>query len=193
MAIIPARAGSVRLPGKNVIEFNGKALIEWTIIAAKDAKLFSRIVVSTDDDIVRAICVDYHVTVVPQPKFPQNDLASRNVVRHVLDRFHTMPEYCILLQPTSPLRTAKHISAAWKELHKARHRSYNSLVSVNPANEVNGAIYIFSSDRILLGDPLYDDRSLRFEMDEKSSVDIDTIDDLYRANSFITESVCSPK
>ena len=142
-AIIPARAGSKRLPGKNTIDFNGKPMIEWTLIAAKEAKLFSRIIVSTDDDRVRTIASDYDVTIVPQPQYTQDNMASRKVVSHALSRFHGMSDFAVLLQPTSPLRTAEHIKAAWKVLNKTR---FYSLVSVNPMGEVNGAIYIFSGE-----------------------------------------------
>ena len=49
IAIIPARGGSKRIPSKNIIDFHGKPMIAWTIIAAKEAGLFDRILVSTDD------------------------------------------------------------------------------------------------------------------------------------------------
>jgi N-acylneuraminate cytidylyltransferase len=48
IAVIPARGGSKRIPKKNIIDFMGKPLINWTIEAAKNSKLFDRIVVSTD-------------------------------------------------------------------------------------------------------------------------------------------------
>jgi N-acylneuraminate cytidylyltransferase len=48
IAVIPARGGSKRNPKKNIIDFMGKPLINWTIEAAKNSKLFDRIVVSTD-------------------------------------------------------------------------------------------------------------------------------------------------
>ena len=49
IAIIPARGGSKRIPRKNLIEFNGKPMIQWTIEAAIKTKIFDDIFVSTDD------------------------------------------------------------------------------------------------------------------------------------------------
>ena len=50
VAVIPARGGSKRIPKKNIIDFNGKPLIAWTIEAAKKSGLFEKIVVSTDSE-----------------------------------------------------------------------------------------------------------------------------------------------
>ena len=47
IAIIPARGGSKRIPRKNIIDFNGKPMIAWTIEAALNSKLFSKVIVST--------------------------------------------------------------------------------------------------------------------------------------------------
>jgi N-acylneuraminate cytidylyltransferase len=49
VAIIPARGGSKRLPRKNVVDFGGKPMLAWTIEAAREASLFDRVIVSTDD------------------------------------------------------------------------------------------------------------------------------------------------
>ena len=48
IAIIPARSGSKRIPKKNIVEFNGKPMIAWTIEAALNSNMFSKILVSTD-------------------------------------------------------------------------------------------------------------------------------------------------
>ena len=50
LAVIPARGGSKRLPGKNIIKFAGKPMIAWTIEAAINSGCFERVIVSTDDD-----------------------------------------------------------------------------------------------------------------------------------------------
>lgn len=59
VAIIPARGGSKRVPGKNIIDFNGKPLIAWTIEAAKESGLFEKIVVSTDSEEIAEISREY--------------------------------------------------------------------------------------------------------------------------------------
>lgn len=57
IAIIPARGGSRRLPRKNVISFNGKPMIAWTIEAALQSEMFTKVLVSTDDDEIRQISI----------------------------------------------------------------------------------------------------------------------------------------
>ncbi len=59
VAIIPARGGSKRVPGKNIINFKGKPLIAWTIEAAIESKMFNKIVVSTDSAEIAAISEKY--------------------------------------------------------------------------------------------------------------------------------------
>ena len=49
IAIIPARGGSKRIPGKNIKIFNGKPIISWSIKCAKKTKIFDQIITSTDD------------------------------------------------------------------------------------------------------------------------------------------------
>ncbi|MDR2801293.1 MAG: hypothetical protein LBB52_08570 [Desulfovibrio sp.] len=49
LSLIPARGGSKGLPGKNIMEFAGKPLIAWTIMAAREAECVSSVVVSSDD------------------------------------------------------------------------------------------------------------------------------------------------
>ena len=59
IAIILARGGSKRLPRKNILEFNSKPLIAWTIEAALDSKIFNKVLVSTDDYEISKISKDY--------------------------------------------------------------------------------------------------------------------------------------
>lgn len=58
VAIIPARSGSKRIPGKNVRRFAGRPMIAWPIEAARESGLFDRILVSTDDDAVAAAAAE---------------------------------------------------------------------------------------------------------------------------------------
>ncbi len=55
IAVIPARGGSKRIPGKNIIDFMGKPMIAWTIEAAQQAKIFNRILVSTDSEEIASV------------------------------------------------------------------------------------------------------------------------------------------
>lgn len=72
VAIIPARGGSKRVPGKNIIDFLGKPMIAWTIEAAKASGLFDKIVVSTDDEQIAEVSKRYGAEV----PFLRNDKAD---------------------------------------------------------------------------------------------------------------------
>lgn len=114
LAIIPARAGSKRLANKNTLELNGRPLVEWTIAAAKQAKTIDKVVVTTDCDKVKEISLLNKCELIHRPKALASDTAtSADMVRHVLENVDTEGyTHFILLQPTSPLRTSRHITEA---------------------------------------------------------------------------------
>lgn len=117
IAIIPARGGSKRLPGKNLIDFFGKPLLAWTIEAAVTAAVFDRVLVSTEDaEIAEAARV--HGAEVPflrERHFDDHSTIS-DVAIHVLDqidnRLAEKFDEVVSLQATCPLRDAKDISRA---------------------------------------------------------------------------------
>ena len=86
VAIIPARGGSKRIPGKNIKRFAGHPMISHTICAAQEAQLFDRIIVSTDDDEIMAIAKEYGAEVpFRRPAELANDFATTGeVVAHAL-------------------------------------------------------------------------------------------------------------
>ena len=55
ICVIPARGGSKRIPRKNIKDFYGKPMIQWSIEAARDSGIFSQIIVSTDDDEIAEV------------------------------------------------------------------------------------------------------------------------------------------
>jgi N-acylneuraminate cytidylyltransferase len=59
VAVIPARGGSKRIPRKNIKDFCGKPMIAWTIETAKQSDLFGRVIVSTDDDEIADVAIQY--------------------------------------------------------------------------------------------------------------------------------------
>jgi N-acylneuraminate cytidylyltransferase len=112
LALIPARGGSKGVPRKNVRTIGGKPLIVWTIEAAQQACSVSRIVVSTEDaeiaEIARASGAE--VPFMRPDALAQDTTPGMDVVFHALDHL----EHCddvLLLQPTSPLRSAYDIDA----------------------------------------------------------------------------------
>lgn len=117
LAIIPARGGSKRLPRKNVLDLAGKPLIAWTIEAALQSKYLQRVVVSTDDAEIAQVAQQYGADVPfmrPAP-LARDESSSIDVLMHMLQELENRGEYyryLMLLQPTSPLRSAAHIDAA---------------------------------------------------------------------------------
>ena len=110
LAIIPARGGSKGLPRKNIIDFDGKPLIAWTIEASLNSKYITKTVVSSDDDEILNISKKYGSDTIKRPfDLASDNATSESVVKHAIDYLSSNGEefdILILLQPTSPLRTA---------------------------------------------------------------------------------------
>jgi CMP-N,N'-diacetyllegionaminic acid synthase len=133
LAIIPARAGSKGIPGKNKRLMCGQPLISWTIAAAQAARCFDEIVVSTDDEETADIAVSMGLSVpfLRPAELAQDDTSGIEPVLHVLSRVSGF-DSMVLLQPTSPLRTPADIDSA-VELARVGHA--RSVVSVCEAKE----------------------------------------------------------
>ncbi len=113
LAIIPARGGSKRLPGKNIRLLAGKPLIAWTINAAQNSKYIDRIVVSSDSENILDISKEYGAeTIKRPPNIATDSSTSFKVVKHVVDSISEIYDFILLLQPTSPLRNEHHINEA---------------------------------------------------------------------------------
>jgi len=118
LAIIPARAGSKGLPGKNIKLLNGKPLIAYTIEAAQKSKHITRVIVSTEDNTIAEISKKFGAEVpFMRPDYLASDTAlSIDVYEYTLNRIEleekTSIENFVVLQPTSPLRTSLDIDAA---------------------------------------------------------------------------------
>ncbi len=113
LAIIPARAGSKRLPKKNILSLKGKPLISWSIESSLNSKYINKVVVSTDDSEVIKISNKVNVDVVKRPCHLATDTASMTeVITHCIEEICCKYKYIILLQPTSPLRKTYHIDEA---------------------------------------------------------------------------------
>lgn len=146
LAIIPARIGSKELPKKNIKTLSGKPLIYWTIKAAQESKQFNRIIVSTDDDKIAQISSDFGVEIpFIRPKYlSQSSSSSIDVIKHSL-KFLNYPKNFALLQPTSPLRSAKHIKEAFQ---KFKINSANSLISLVEGKPLEWAMKLNEVNKI---------------------------------------------
>ena len=122
LGLITARGGSKGIPRKNLVDCGGRPLLAWTCDAAREARCITRTVISTDDREI----ADYAVTCgIEAPFLRPAELASDtarsiDVAKHAIDSLSTKERWqtdvLVLLQPTSPLRTAAHIDAAFERL-----------------------------------------------------------------------------
>ncbi len=132
VAIIPARGGSKGLPNKNIRPLGKIPLIGYTINAAKEARVFDAVVVSTDSDEIAKISKEFSAEI---PFIRPDNLAcdtakTIDVVMHALSQMSIEGRYfdlVVLLQPTSPFRNSSNILQA---LNKFIEKDANSLVSV---------------------------------------------------------------
>ena len=138
LALVPARGGSKGVPRKNIRPLAGKPLIAWSIEAAARSRCVTRTLLSTDDPEIAAAgrqCGAEAPFLRPE-ELALDATPQLAVVEHALEwlRSHEggyVPDYVLLLQPTSPLRTSADIDAA---VELARCRKAEAVVSVCPAD-----------------------------------------------------------
>jgi len=113
VAIIPARGGSKGIPKKNIVKLVGRPLLEYTIKEAKRSKFIDKIILSTDNQKIANVAKACGAEVpFLRPKKISTDFSPTiETVKHAIKFLITnqayVPDIILLLQPTSPLRTAK--------------------------------------------------------------------------------------
>jgi len=210
LVVIPARGGSKGIPGKNIKLLGGIPLIQYTLEAAK--ALFPRdiICVSTDDLEIKK-CVeglDFKVPFLRPSELATDTSGTYEVLLHAIEFYENngyYPDTLILLQPTSPFRTSKHIEEAINlynskidmvvSVKEAKANPYYNLFEENPSGflkkskaasfnrrqdcpavwQYNGAIYIINI-KSLKDETISNFKKIRkYVMDEISSHDVDTL------------------
>lgn len=115
-SIITARGGSKGVPKKNIKLLNGKPVIAYTIIESIKSEFIKETYVTTEDKEIADISQQYGAKVIDRPKkLAQDNSTSVDVVLHsieYLEKNDRLPDFFILLQPTSPLRTKEDIENA---------------------------------------------------------------------------------
>ncbi len=214
LAIIPARGGSKGIRRKNIRELAGRPLIAYTIDAAKASDPVNRVIVSTDDEEISkvAAAAGAEVPFMRPAELARDDTPTEPVLTHALTELDEEFDQFILLQPTSPLRTAEHVTEA---IRKYEQSDATSLLSVHqsknyrwqyteegatqinfdgnrsrrqekqPEFAENGAIYMTEVDAYLETENLTHERTELYEMSERSSVDIDVPFDLWLAEQLL--------
>ena len=207
--IIPARGGSKGLPRKNILPLGGKPLICHSIDAARGLSDDCHICVSTDDAEIRKVVEDYGLSLpfVRPAELASDTAGSREVLLHAWDFYQrqagrSYSRIC-LLQPTSPLRTARHIEEAlqlWQDdldmvvsvreskanpyfnlfeeeggyLKKSKSGNYLRRQDAPPVWEYNGAIYIIRPAALQSLPIAQFGKVRKYVMSEADSVDLDT-------------------
>lgn len=123
IAIIPARGGSSRIPGKNIKLFAGKPIIAYSIEAAKASDVFDRIIVSTDSDEIAKVAIA-HGAEIPfiRPKELSDDYTpTAPVIAHAIhwfkDRGH-FPEFACCIYATAPFVKPEFIKEGYETIVK---------------------------------------------------------------------------
>lgn len=121
VAIITARGGSKRIPRKNIKEFCGKPIIAYSIEAALQAGIFDEVMVSTDDEEIAAVALQYGAKVpFYRGAATANDFSTTaDVLREVLEEYkkrdYTFDNFCCIY-PTAPFLTAEKLITGMKLL-----------------------------------------------------------------------------
>lgn len=221
-SIIPARGGSKGIIKKNLTLLAGKPLIYYTIQSSIFCEPIDKTIVTTDDHKIREYALGFDLKVISRPNRLADDKSTLlPVITHVFEVFSELKDYdyFILLQPTSPLRTEKHIRQA---LNLLEQKKATTLISVTKAhnsplksfvfnkkgylqglvnNEYpfmsrqelpqtyypNGAIYIQNVKEFLKTGNLFSNKTIPFIMNDQDSIDIDTIEDLVKAEKAIAD------
>lgn len=138
LGLITARGGSKGLPRKNVLPLAGKPMIAWSIEAARASANLARVIVSTDDEEIAHVSRDWgaEVPFMRPTELARDDSTHFAVVQHAVEwvatHDHMYPDYVLLLQPTSPLRTTEDIDAS---IELARQTQAPAIVSVCEADQ----------------------------------------------------------
>jgi CMP-N,N'-diacetyllegionaminic acid synthase len=136
LALITARGGSKRLPGKNIKPLGGLPLIAWSIRAARDSGCCADVLVSTDDHQIAKVARDYGASVpwLRPAELATDVTGSVEVALHALKMWqeqHGPADALLLLQPTSPFRAADAIGGAIRLFEEGG--GSHPVVSVSPA------------------------------------------------------------
>ena len=207
LCIIPARKGSKGLKNKNIKIFNKKPLIYWTIKEAIKSKYIDRFIVSTDCINIKKIAINCGAEVpFLRPKRLSGDKSDiYSAIFFTLKKIKEKFDIIILLQPTSPLRTAKDINKSFEMMVKHNASSIVSITKLpypyewilkkdknkkikltskkyislrqktTTSYKSNGAIFISTIEKFNVNKKFYTNATYGYEMPIERSVDIDSL------------------
>lgn len=133
IAFIPARGGSKGLPRKNIKILGNRPLIAYTITAALNSRYIDRVVVTTDDEEIAKIAKEYgaEIPFIRPSKLAQDHSRAQDVYLHAAefmrDNYGSNIEKFIILLPTVPFRTERHIDSAIETFNKLKAETLVSI------------------------------------------------------------------
>jgi CMP-N,N'-diacetyllegionaminic acid synthase len=153
ICFIGARGGSKGVPQKNIREFGGKPLIAHTIESALDSKIFTKVIVSTDNEKIAKIAKEYgaEIPFIRPKKLASDNASMDDVVFHTIKKLNLMGEYFDILvnrDCTVPFISKSDISGSIKLLntskcdmvcgvYKQHHNPYFNMMEVNSKGFLN--------------------------------------------------------
>lgn len=138
LCVIPARGGSKRLTRKNVLPLNGRPMLQYTIEAAKQTRIFEQVYVSTECDEIASVASAAGALVHPRARELAGDLISATEVcldvEHALSKQGSRERYdaIVCLQPSSPLRVAADVTSAWNAFVSSDCDFLVSVTAIDP-------------------------------------------------------------
>lgn len=200
LIIIPARAGSKRIKGKNTKPFNGIPLVEHSIRYAQHC-IGTDAVISTNDKQIELIAQQYNVPILWRDESLATDhTPTREVVKDVIAQTDKIYDYIVVLQPTNPLRPKKMFKEAFEllqekqsdclitvslnqhKLGKIEHSTFKPFTyefgqrsqDLEPLYYENGLLYLCSYDLAKNGKLISEKPTAMLIDHPYASVDIDT-------------------
>ena len=154
VALIPARAGSLRFPKKNRRKLLGIPLIDWSINFVKKLKFVDDIIVSTDDKIIinNIKKNEKLVKTIIRPQILSGKTAKmEDVIIHAIKKYEKRfgrIGTILLLQPTSPIRSVKKIYYGYKKYNF--YKKKKSIISVSNTNYSQKRNFEIKNNNLLL-------------------------------------------
>ena len=135
LGVVPARAGSKGVPDKNLRPLAGRTLLALVAEAARGSGAIDRLVLSTDSEAIAVAgrAAGLEVPFMRPAALAQDDTPMLPVIVHALDALQQsgwVPDYVVLLQPTSPLRRPEHVAEAVRRLRESGADSVVTVVEV---------------------------------------------------------------
>jgi CMP-N,N'-diacetyllegionaminic acid synthase len=211
VALIPAKGTSSRIPGKNLRPLGGKPLVAWTIEAALASEVVTRVLVSTECPDVAMAADEWGAEVLARPPELAHDPAeAQDVAVHAVQWLATAretPDVVVMLLPTSPFRTGRHIDEAFswhaidgrnvvsvtsrpegrQKWHSTEEGAALARIAATHPVELNGAIWIATPGRVLADGGFETVGAWPYPMPRDAGLDIDRPLDWMLAEAILAE------